>query len=288
MDRAKQPRLVTRHLIAEQKRQGLRILLAEDNPVNQKLAVILLQKAGFSVDAVENGQHAFEKVKSGKYNAVLMDVQMPEMDGFEATRAIRQWEVLKHSHVPIIAMTAHALKGDRERCLEVGMDDYVSKPLEPQVLFNVLDRWALSPDSFQRDEPVLETRAQPVSPPEPESLNGAELPMDLADALPRFYNDRNFLIEMTQELVNHMPGRMQELHIALDTKNANNLFRLAHNLKGVSANFSAGPVTRIAAQIEALGRVEDTTLAASLVAQLDIEVARLVEFCTHELGVKNP
>ncbi len=135
------PGLVTRHILSEKRKSGLRLLLAEDNPINQKLAVVLLQKAGYSVDAVETGGQAVEKAKSGLYNAVLMDVQMPEMDGFEATQEIREWEKDKGLHVPIIAMTAHAMPGDRERCLEAGMDDYVSKPLEPKVLFNALNRW---------------------------------------------------------------------------------------------------------------------------------------------------
>jgi CheY-like chemotaxis protein len=102
----------------------LRILLAEDNPINQKLAVILLQKAGYSVDAVENGAQVLKKVQDSLYSAILMDVQMPEMDGLEATRRIREMEKATSWHIPIIAMTAHAMQGDRERCLEAGMDDY--------------------------------------------------------------------------------------------------------------------------------------------------------------------
>jgi PAS domain S-box-containing protein len=296
-------RLVTRHLISEQKRQGLRILLAEDNPINQKLAVILLQKAGFSVDAVENGQHALEKVQNGRYNAVLMDVQMPDMDGFEATRRIRQWEAGQERHVPIIAMTAHALKGDRELCLEAGMDDYVTKPLEPKVLFNALDRWTQTePPSDQEEadaeaelafegglfgefispKPAEEKSGEAASPVDPRD----ELPLDLNTALPRFYNDREFFLDMCHELVDHMPERMRAIHLALQTNNANDLFRLAHNLKGVSANFSADPLTRAAARIEALGKIEDTTNAAGLVKELEVEVERLLQYCATELDVK--
>ncbi|HEX2696147.1 MAG TPA: response regulator, partial [Anaerolineales bacterium] len=115
------PKLITRHLLTEQKRAGQRILLAEDNSINQKLAVVLLQKAGYSVDTVENGKQAVERLRQEPYSAVLMDVQMPELDGFEATQQIRKME-MDGKHTPIIAMTAHALKGDRERCLEAGMD----------------------------------------------------------------------------------------------------------------------------------------------------------------------
>jgi two-component system sensor histidine kinase/response regulator len=312
-----QPRLVTRHLISEHKRQGLRILLAEDNPINQKLAIILLQKAGFSVDAVENGQRALEKVQNEHYNAVLMDVQMPDMDGFEATRRIRQWEAEQGSHVPIIAMTAHALKGDRELCLEAGMDDYVTKPLEPKVLFNALDRWTQteSPPSIEKtaaevqdysgatekftvgadlafEDGLFGESAYPILAEEKPQVSALpvapsdELPMNLSTALPRFFNDRSFLLDMCHDLVAHMPERMREINHALQTNNANDLFRHAHNLKGVAANFSAEPVTRVAAQIEALGKSEDITNAASLVKQLEVEVERLLQYCETELGVK--
>ncbi|MDD2923490.1 MAG: response regulator, partial [Anaerolineales bacterium] len=109
------PALITRHILTEQRRFGMRLLLAEDNPINQKLAIALLQKAGYSVEAVETGALAVNKIKTEAYNAVLMDVQMPEMDGLEATRAIRQWEAAQQPslHTPIIAMTAHAMSGDR-------------------------------------------------------------------------------------------------------------------------------------------------------------------------------
>lgn len=132
--------LITRHTLSEARREGVRILLAEDNPVNQKLAIIILQKSGFSVDAVTNGFQAIEKLKTQTYNAVLMDIQMPEMDGLEATRHIRSDpQIIKR--VPIIAMTANALEGDKYECLEAGMDDYISKPIDAKALIAILDRW---------------------------------------------------------------------------------------------------------------------------------------------------
>jgi PAS domain S-box-containing protein len=313
-----QPRIVTRHLISEHKRQGLHILLAEDNPINQKLAIILLQKAGYSVNAVENGSLAFEKVKSEKYSAVLMDVQMPDMDGFEATRHIRQWEQGKDQHIPIIAMTAHALKGDRELCLDAGMDDYVTKPLEPKILFAALDRWTQS-QAQDGKQSTVETDVQDYSgsaekftvkvemdfeeglfgeafapaiaqeeKPQnslPES-SSSQIPLDFSAAMPRFFNDRKFFIEMCHDLVAHMPERMKEIQLALQTNNANDLYRHAHNLKGVSANFSAGPVSSLAAQIEALGKSEDITNAAALVEQLELETERLRQYCFAEFGVE--
>jgi CheY-like chemotaxis protein len=120
--------------------RSLRILLAEDNLVNQKLVVRLLQKRGHSVVIANNGRDALAALQDGWFNIVLMDVQMPEMDGFEATAAIRAHERQGGAHVPIVAMTAHAMKGDQERCIAAGMDGYVSKPISPQRLFDEIDR----------------------------------------------------------------------------------------------------------------------------------------------------
>lgn len=136
----KKKQLITRHTLAECA-ESCRILLVEDNPINQKVAVKLLNKAGFSVDTANNGVEAIEALQNGSYQMVLMDVQMPEMDGFEATMRIRNSK-MPYKDVPIIAMTAHALKGDREKCLEVGMNDYISKPISADELFEVIQKWS--------------------------------------------------------------------------------------------------------------------------------------------------
>ena len=133
--------IVTRHSISEDKKRKIRILLAEDNVVNQKVALRILERIGYRADAVANGKEVLSALKNIAYDLILMDVQMPEMDGFEATAAIRAKEMDMGGHIPIIAMTAHAMKGDREHCLEAGMDDYVSKPIQPQSLIEVIERW---------------------------------------------------------------------------------------------------------------------------------------------------
>ncbi|HEX9332400.1 MAG TPA: response regulator, partial [Anaerolineales bacterium] len=293
--------LVTRHTLAEQKKLGLRLLLAEDNPINQKLAVVLLQKAGYSVDAVETGIQAIQEVQANQYSAVLMDVQMPELDGLEATRQIRELEKNTGRHIPIIAMTAHAMQGDRERCLEAGMDDYVSKPLEPKVLFNALERWTRTSEEiveeiqdysspadvfstglddglFGESAPSASRETQEPAPIFQAVSHTEQLPANFDAALHRFDGDRDFMMSMFKEYKDHLPSRLNEIHIALQDRNANNLARLAHNLKGISLNFSADAVADIALKLEEIGKREDLTNAFALVAQLDVEVHRLEEY----------
>jgi CheY-like chemotaxis protein len=133
-------RLVTQYSIREDLKQSTRILLAEDNLVNQKLATIILNKAGYKVTVAENGKQALDIFtrNPGDFDAILMDIQMPEMDGYEATRCIRQ---NGNNDIPIVAMTANAMKGDRELCLEAGMNDYITKPIKREIVFQVLEKW---------------------------------------------------------------------------------------------------------------------------------------------------
>ena len=146
MEKPKQ-NLVTRHTIAEEQRSQIQILLVEDYPTNQQVAIRHLEKSGYKVHLVENGQEAVAAYKRKHYDLILMDIQMPTMDGYEATKHIRAWEnAMKYEgmpdiHIPIIAMTAHAIAGYKEKCLEVGMDDYISKPLKRKDLLNLIEKW---------------------------------------------------------------------------------------------------------------------------------------------------
>jgi CheY-like chemotaxis protein len=134
--------IVTRHTIREMRRGVVRILLAEDNITNQQVALGILKKLGLRADAVANGAEAVKALETIPYDLVLMDVQMPEMNGLEATRQIRNpHSGVRNHRIPIIAMTAGAMQGDREKCLEAGMNDYVSKPVSPQALVEALEKW---------------------------------------------------------------------------------------------------------------------------------------------------
>ena len=138
----KQETVVTKCSIRDETKHSVRILLAEDNPVNQKLAKMMLAKAGYPVDVASNGQEAVEKytMSPEEFDLIFMDIQMPKMDGMKATRTIRE---KGFDSIPIVAMTAHAMKGDREKCLEAGMDDYITKPIKKGPLFEMVEKWTI-------------------------------------------------------------------------------------------------------------------------------------------------
>ena len=148
---SRQPKLVTRYVAAEESKQRIRILLAEDNITNQKVALNILRKLGYRANTVGNGCEAVEALSSMPYDLVLMDCHMPEMDGFEASRAIRDSKTVLNRQVPIVALTADVVNGIRERCFVAGMTDYLSKPVDPEALGNMLNVY-LAP--APQDKPV--------------------------------------------------------------------------------------------------------------------------------------
>ena len=262
--------LVTRHSLAESKSPGLKILLAEDNFVNRKLATLLLQRAGHEVDTVENGAEAVRTVQLKAYDLVLMDVQMPEMDGFEATRLIRDREG-DRPPIPIIAMTAHAMSGDRERCLAAGMNDYITKPIQPKELTGTLQRWTGVVTAPENTE-----AAKPKTAP----LAAALPPIDVEAALPRFGDDRAFFLELLAEFLLRLPDDFQQLEQAVRLQDISGLAKLAHTLKGAATSFCANPLSALALELEALARSEDLTSAPALLAQAQVEFERLQVFQT--------
>ena len=225
---------------------GLRILLAEDNPVNQRLALRLLEKMGHRITLVDNGQDALERTTAGAFDLVLMDVQMPELDGLTATRRIRQWEAANGGHVPIIAMTARAMQGDRERCLEAGMDDYLSKPIDSERLRQLVSKYHV-----EQAGPVLDWRS----------------------ALLRLDGDSALLLELAQLFIDDGPQLLQTLYVALGADDLPGSQRAVHSLQGVLVNFGAqraiSQAERLSASLhepaqKAQWRAQATELGAAL------------------------
>ncbi len=250
--------LITRHSLREERRKYA-ILLAEDNPVNQKLAVKLLEKQGHTVSVADNGRLALEAWRRGGHDLVLMDMMMPEMDGLEATRRIREEE---QGHIPIIAMTANAMQGDRERCLDAGMDGYVSKPVKPEVLFQEIER-------------VLGERTTLASPPPvaPSPPEESGLPIyDRADALSRIADDEELLATLIDMFVADAPNYLNEIDAALEAADWSRLIRAAHTLKGVLATFSARRGEVHARALEVAAKASDPSECGKQAALARIEV----------------
>jgi len=223
----------------------INILVAEDTPFNQKFIRRLLDRWGHRSVIVENGRKAIEALAREKFDLVLMDVQMPEMDGFEATQAIRAQEAASGTHVPIIAMTAHAMKGDRERCLEVGMDDYVPKPVSANTLLAAINR--LVPDNGQPPEDAVSGDAS--SPP-----NSDEPIIDKASLLKAFDDDWDFFTEVVAMFIQDYPPMMSDIKAALQSQDAPTLMRSGHALKGMLGNFQATTGMQLAYRLEEMGR----------------------------------
>jgi PAS domain S-box-containing protein len=262
---------ITKHLIREEVKQRIRILVAEDNTTNQKVALRILEKLGYRADVAANGKEAVRAFDLLPYNLILMDVQMPEMDGFEATAMIRTKERALGTHIPIVAMTAHALKGDRERCLEAGMDDYVSKPIQPKELAEVLERQL---------EALLPGEAHPASGPSP-----AEEAVEIFGRkalLDRLDGDEELVQGIIAVFMEDLPQLKGRLEKALLEKDATTLERQAHTLKGAAANVEAGALKAVALEIEKAGKEGRLEEAESLLPKLTAEVERLKEVLKKE------
>jgi CheY-like chemotaxis protein len=242
--------------------RSLRILIAEDNAINQKVAVRMLAKIGCRADVVGDGREAVEALKQAPYDIVFMDCNMPEMDGFAATRAIRALEGDRR-HAVIIAMTANALQGDRDRVLEVGMDDYIAKPVNQKELAAMIDHWTtrISPLPVpQRGGDA----GQP--PPRTEVLNSLRLAelAELADE-----GDTTWLRSLIEKYIEDTAQRLIELRQAIEGGKARQAGELAHALKGSSNNIGVVNLVGPAHELQKLGEAESLGNAVALLEQLE-------------------
>jgi PAS domain S-box-containing protein len=246
----------------------LRVLVAEDNVVNQKVALRMLARIGCRADVVANGQEAVDAVQRVPYDIVFMDCNMPELDGFAATAAIRASEGKKH-HTVIIAMTANALKGDREKCLSSGMDDYVSKPVSQKELAVVVGRWSAPQQPAGTPAPARESVVEGM--PAIDTTRLDEL-AELGDE-----EDPHWLTTILQKFEEDSSARIVKLVVASETANPRELEQLAHALKGSCGNVGAKTMATIAHQLQVLGRGGSVEGAGDLIAALEKEFARVKE-----------
>jgi two-component system, sensor histidine kinase and response regulator len=242
--------------------RALHVLLAEDSLVNQKLAIGLLERRGHQVTVVNNGREAVAAASSQTFDLILMDVQMPEMDGLEATIGIRELEREKGRHVPIVAMTAHAMKGDRERCLEAGMDGYVAKPIHAKELFDTIYGLTGGSNTARGDSP---------SPSADESLPADGIVVWSA-VLQASDGNRELLLELTQIFLSECPKLLDEGRQAIHCRDAETLRRAAHTLKGSLRHFHATRVAENAERLECMGKSGDFSRAAEAWEELEREL----------------
>ena len=248
----------------------LHILLAEDNSVNQRLALKLLEKRGHTAVVAANGAEALATHATEKFDLILMDVQMPEMDGFAATKAIRAREASGSSasgaqteappHIPIVAMTAHAMKGDRERCLEAGMDTYISKPLNPQQLYEIIESVTVLGNEA-KNVAVEAAAADPV--------------FDREALFARVEDDQDLLREIIGLFLDEAPDLLRAIRESLEHRDTASLERSAHALKGSVGNFGAKSAFESALKLETMGRSGDLNGASETLAELEAKISRL-------------
>ena len=242
--------------------RGRRILLAEDNVVNQELAAAILRKQGHTVVVACNGREALSALEStsGGFDLILMDVQMPELGGLEATAMIREKEKATGTHIPIVALTAHALKGDRERCLEAGMDAYLAKPIQPERLRKIVEDMVSTP--------AWRDRRAPDGSKTEHVLDGRAL-------LAQVDGDVRLLGKLTRLFLADCPGMLSAIKKAIASQDARGLQQAAHALKGSIANFAARGPFEAALKLETMGRRSELTGAEEAYLTLEKEITRL-------------
>ncbi|HHO75649.1 MAG TPA: PAS domain-containing sensor histidine kinase, partial [Deltaproteobacteria bacterium] len=268
--------LITRHTLAEETRNNVQILLAEDYPTNQQVAMRHLEKAGYNVDLAENGAQALAACKRKQYDLVLMDIQMPVMDGYEATRKIRELEgrlrneigtdkSSRFNRIPVIAMTAHAIHGFREKCLEMGMDDYISKPLHRKELIEMVDKWAMTSESFEAaSETHKEYAVQEASVMD-------YTPINYKKAMDEYDCDKDFLLELLEVFIRNVRDQIDTMRKAIAENDSEKIRTEAHSIKGGAANICAERLSAVAYDLEEIGKSGNIETASKVLDTLEKE-----------------
>ena len=263
-------------------RRCARLLVAEDNPTNQAVAVAILRRLGYRADVVANGLEAITSLQQIPYDLVLMDCLMPELDGYEAAQRIRQPGSGVHDHlIPIIAMTANAMQGAREKCLAVGMNDYLSKPISPTSLAAMLDRWLPEePQASAETAPPAMDLTPSASAPEP------EVPVfDRKDLLYRLMGDEALARLVVSSFLQDTPQQLRTLRSYLETGDDAGVARQVHTIKGASANVSGKPLCALAADMELAAHAGDLDAVRAHMLELQTQFDRLKEAMTQALHI---
>jgi CheY-like chemotaxis protein len=241
----------------------LNVLLVEDNPVNQKLAVTVLQRRGHKVSLAANGVEALQALEKRSFDLILMDMQMPVMGGMDATKVIREQEKATGGRVPIIAMTAYAMKGDREKCLEAGMDGYVTKPIQTRALFGAIEEAMRgSKASLMGDEARGKDRDRVFDP---------------AAATAQVGNDPELLKQLIDLFLKDCPQRLTEIRKAVANRDPDGLVAAAHGLKGSVGNFAALSIHDACFRLEQMGRDKNMAGVEEALGVLEKGIVRLTE-----------
>ncbi len=257
---------------ARAKIAGARVLLAEDNELNQQVATELLQSVGLSVEVAGSGREALEKVREGGFDAVLMDIQMPDMDGFEATAALRADR--RFQDLPIIAMTAHAMAGDRERSLEAGMNDHVTKPIDPESLFTALTKWI--PHDPARAMRALGGQGAPAKTPAPDlpaDLPGIDMDLGIKRVAGNAALYRKLLLDFRRDFATAADA----VGAAIGRGGLADAQRLAHTLKGVAGNIGAVELHAAAVAVDAALKDGDADAARNALAPMGDRLAAVID-----------
>jgi two-component system sensor histidine kinase/response regulator len=260
--------------VGEEVKVPVRILLAEDNLANQKVALAILNKLGHDADIVADGWGAVKILERIPYDLVLMDCQMPEMDGYQATAVIRDPHsaVLNH-RVPIIALTAHAMQSDREKCLQAGMDDYLPKPLRPGELSKVLDRWL--PNTR---EPDILTPASEETVSITAVMGDADREIfHEADLVERLMGDQDLALVIVAGFLEDMHKQFVSLHAYVEAADHAAVQRLSHTIKGAAANVGASLLREAAHEMEKVARTGDMEMVGRLHPNMEWRFTQLVE-----------
>ncbi|GAB6097981.1 hypothetical protein JCM14469_42350 [Desulfatiferula olefinivorans] len=259
------PGLITRHTVSEARKSLARILLVEDTPTNQAVALGLLRKMGYRADVANHGREALDALAKTPYDLVLMDCQMPEMDGYETTRLIRaKGSCVLNPHVPVIAMTAHALKGDREKCLDAGMNDYLTKPVEPRELGRVFEQWLSVP--LSGDHGRTDRHSRPVK---STASGDATRIFDREILRDRLMDDDDLVETVITGFLEDMPVQIAELAKRIETGQARRAGEQAHKIKGAAANIGSSLLRELTHIMEDAGHAGDLDRLKNMMPELE-------------------